>query len=56
MTLRRCYKASVNESETIIEANPFYRVRERRKASGFRGSKFKVCGTRFPAASPIERS
>jgi hypothetical protein len=51
MTLRRCYKASVNESETIIEANPFCRVRSRRETSGFR-----VIGIGFPAAPPIERS
>jgi hypothetical protein len=51
MTLRRCYKASVNESETIIEANPFCRVRSRRETSGFR-----VIGLGFPAAPPIERS
>jgi hypothetical protein len=51
MTLRKCYKASVNESETIIEANPFCRVRRRCEAGGFR-----VIGCRFPAVPPIERS
>ena len=56
MTLRRCYKASVNESETIIEAKPVCWVRGRRETSGFRASKFKFCGPRFPAAPPIERS
>jgi hypothetical protein len=29
MTLRKCYKASVNESETITEAKPFSPVRRR---------------------------
>jgi hypothetical protein len=51
MTLRRCYKPTVNESETITEAQPFCRARNRsepgqRLAPGFR----------FPAALHIERS
>jgi hypothetical protein len=51
MTLRRCYKPTVNESETITEAQPFCRVRNRcdpgeRLAPGFG----------FPDASPLERS
>jgi len=29
MTFRKCYKASVNESETITEAKPFCPVRRR---------------------------
>jgi hypothetical protein len=33
MTLPECYKPTVNESETIIEAQPFYRARDPREAS-----------------------
>jgi hypothetical protein len=51
MTLPGCYKATVNESETIIEAQPFYRARHRRAASVPRAS-----GRKVPAASHIERS
>ena len=51
MTLPGCYKATVNESETITEAQPFYRVRNRREASVPQGS---GCG--LPAAPHIERS
>ena len=51
MTLRRCYKATVNESETITEAQLFRRVRDRRETGGLRAA-----GFRFPAAPHIERS
>jgi hypothetical protein len=51
MMLRRCYKATVNESETIIEAQPFCSVRSRGEASGFR-----AFGGRLPAVPHIERS
>jgi hypothetical protein len=51
MTLRRCYKATVNESETITEAQPFCSVRSRGEASGFR-----AFGARLPAVPHIERS
>ena len=51
MTLRRCYKPTVNESETITEAQPFCWVRSR---SGPGERLAPGCG--FPAASPIERS
>ena len=51
MTLPGCYNPTVNESETITEAQPFSSVRSRRGtreplAFGFRG----------PAAPHIERS
>jgi hypothetical protein len=48
MTLCRCYKATVNESETIIEAQPFCLVRKRGEANEPRAL--------FPVAPPIERS
>jgi hypothetical protein len=51
MTLGRCYKATVNESETITEAQPFCSVRGRSEASEFR-----AFGYRFPAVPHIERS
>jgi len=51
MTLRRCYNATVNESETITEAQRFCSVRSRGQTDGFR-----VFGFRFPVAPPIERS
>jgi hypothetical protein len=51
MTLPGCYKATVNESETIIEAQPFYRARNRRDASVP-----QVSGRGLPAAPHIERS
>ena len=50
----KCYKATVNESETITEAQRFYSVRcrpGRRRARGF-----EVPGLRFPAAAHVERS
>ena len=51
MMLCRCYKATVNESETITEAQPFCSVRSRSEASEFR-----ALGRRFPAVPHIERS
>ena len=51
MTLPECYKATVNESETITEAQLFCRVGGRRETRGLRAS-----GSRFPAAPHIERS
>jgi hypothetical protein len=51
MTLRRCYKATVNEPETITEAQPFCSVRSRSETSELRAS-----GFRFPVAPLIERS
>ena len=47
----RCYKATVNESETITEAQPFCSVRSRSEASAMRAS-----ASRFPVAPHIERS
>ena len=35
MMLHRCYKASVNESETITEAQPFCWVRGRGETGAF---------------------
>jgi hypothetical protein len=51
MTPGRCYKATVNESETITEAQPFCSVRGRGEANEFR-----AFGYRFPAVPHIERS
>ena len=51
MTLRGCYKATVNESETITEAQPFCSVRSRSETSELR-----AFGFRFPAVPHIERS
>ncbi len=51
MTLARCYKATVNESETITEAQPFCLVRSRCEASEWRAFGFD-----FPVAPHIERS
>jgi len=51
MTLPEWYKATVNEPETITEAQLFCRVRNRRETSELR-----ACGFRFPAAPHIERS
>jgi hypothetical protein len=50
MILRRCYKATVNESETITEAQ-LCSVRSRSEVSEFR-----AFGRRFPAVPHIERS
>ena len=46
-----CYKATVNESETITEAQPFCPVRSRGEAGQLAGFRF-----RFPVAPHIERS
>jgi hypothetical protein len=51
MTLRRCYKATVNESETIIEAQPFGWVRSHSDPS-----KLRAFGFRWPVVPHIERS
>ena len=51
MNMQGCYKATVNESETIIEAQPFCSVRSRSETS-----EPHAFGFRFPAAPHIERS
>ena len=51
MMLGRCYKATVNESETITNAQPLCPVRGRGPTSMLRGSGFG-----FPVAPHIERS
>jgi hypothetical protein len=51
MTSPECYKASVNESETITEAQPFCWVRSRGVTDGRR-----AIGFGFPVAPHIERS
>jgi hypothetical protein len=48
MALPGCYKATVNESETIGDAKPFYTVRCRRRPPAF--------GFGFSAGVPLERS
>jgi hypothetical protein len=48
MVLPGCYKATVNESETITAAEPFGPVRGR--------GGLKALGLRFSVTSPIERS
>ena len=50
MIFARCYKATVNESETITEAQPICSVRSRSETSGFPG--FGL----FAVAPHIERS
>jgi hypothetical protein len=50
MTLRRCYKPTVNEPETITDAKPLCSVRNRSESSGF-----WVSGL-VPVTPPIERS
>jgi hypothetical protein len=50
MTLPRCYKATVNESETITEAQPFCSVRSRGETCEF--PRFGL----YPVAPHIERS
>jgi hypothetical protein len=47
MTLCGCYKATINESETIIEAQPFCLARS--------GEAIELRAW-FPVSSPIERS
>jgi hypothetical protein len=51
MTLARCYKPTVNESETITEAQPFCPGRSRGEAGVWRAFGFGL-----PAAPHIERS
>ena len=51
MTLPGCYKATVNESETITDAQPFCWLRRRAETS-----KLGACGRRIPVAPHIERS
>jgi hypothetical protein len=50
MTLAKCYKATVNESETIIEAQPFCLVRSSETGGP------RAFGFRVPVAPHIERS
>jgi hypothetical protein len=47
----RCYKPTVNESETITEAQPFCLVRSRGEPASPR-----VAGFAFPVPPHIERS
>jgi hypothetical protein len=51
MTLVKCYKATVNESETINEAKPLCLVCGRSETSGLGATGFRI-----PVAPPIERS
>ena len=51
MTLAGCYMATVNESETITEAQPMGLVRSRSGANGP-----DAFGFRFAVAAHIERS
>ncbi len=51
MILAKCYKATVNETETINEAQPLCLVRSRGETSGL-----GAAGFRFPVVPPIERS
>jgi hypothetical protein len=51
MILARCYNATVNESETITDAQPFCPVRYCGEAGNPRS-----LGFRLPAAPHIERS
>jgi len=51
MTLPRCYKPTVNESETITEAQPLCWVRSRSETS-----EPNAFGFRVPTAPHIERS
>jgi hypothetical protein len=46
-----CYKPTVNESETITEAQPLY-LTDRRHAA----AEGRACGFRYPAGPHIERS
>jgi hypothetical protein len=57
MTLRGCYKATVNESETIIEAQPHGGVRRRRGTGAPPALALGlVFGPGFPVSHQIERS
>ena len=51
MTLRGCYKPTVNESETITEAQPLCWF-----AAEATANELEACGFRVPAAPHIERS
>jgi hypothetical protein len=51
MTLVRCYKATVNESETINEAKPLCLVRDRGETSWPGSNRL-----RHPVVTLIERS
>jgi hypothetical protein len=51
MTLAGCYNASVNESETITEAQPFCPVRSHGRSEA---GKWRAFG--FPVVPHIERS
>jgi hypothetical protein len=51
MILARCYKATINESETITEAQPFCLVRGHGAIS-----KLRAVGFRLLIAPHIERS
>ena len=51
MILPGCYKATVNESETITDAQPFCLVCSRSETGEVR-----AFGRGFPAVLPIERS
>jgi len=51
MTVAKWYKATVNESETINQAQPLCLVRGRSEASGL-----GAAGFRFPVVPHIERS
>jgi hypothetical protein len=51
MTLPGCYKPTVNESETIIEAQPFCLVSRRSQTRDLR-----TPGFGFPVTPHIERS
>ena len=51
MKLAGCYKPTVNESETITEAQPLGLVCRRSDANELR-----ACGFRVPVAPLIERS
>jgi hypothetical protein len=51
MKLARCYKVTVNESETITEAQPFCSVRSRGETGEPRSFGFEVSGS-----THIERS
>jgi hypothetical protein len=51
MTLWKCYKATVNETETITEAQPVCRVRSHSVPTSLRAP-----GSGFPAMPHVERS
>jgi hypothetical protein len=49
MKAQACYKATVNEPETITDAKPFYAVRDETSA-------LRARGPGFPATAHVERS